>query len=37
LKRTEFEEAVKDLKPYDHVTVRVRGNCGNYTSEGTSH
>jgi predicted phosphodiesterase len=34
LKRTEFEETVKDLKPYDHVVIVVRGNYENYTSEG---
>jgi hypothetical protein len=34
VKRAEFEEAVKDLKPYDYVVMTVRGNFGNYTSEG---
>lgn len=34
MKRAEFEEAVKDLKPYDYVVMTVRGNFGNYTSEG---
>lgn len=34
MKRRDFEEAVKDLKPYDHVVIIVRGNYGTYTSEG---
>ena len=34
MKRAEFEKAVKDLKPYDHIIITVRGNFGNYTSEG---
>lgn len=34
LKRVEFEEAVKNLKLYDYIAITVRGNYGNYTSEG---